>query len=77
MDIARIIDNRWRKKVLEWRPGTRYRNVEWPPIRWTDDRTRAILGRGQSRSQQERDSPLTSKLPDWKRLNHFYATLIH
>ena len=35
--IARRTDNRWGKKVLEWRPRTGRRSVGRPPTRWTDD----------------------------------------
>ncbi|KAI8427201.1 hypothetical protein MSG28_014804 [Choristoneura fumiferana] len=35
--IARRTDNRWGRKVLEWRPRTGRRSVGRPPTRWTDD----------------------------------------
>ena len=35
--IARRTDNRWGRKVLEWRPRIGKRSVGRPPTRWTDD----------------------------------------
>ena len=36
--IARTTDDRWTKKILEWRPRHEaYRNRGRPPTRWTDD----------------------------------------
>ncbi|RVE52335.1 hypothetical protein evm_002973 [Chilo suppressalis] len=35
--IARGSDNRWVRKVLEWRPRTGRCSVGRPPTRWTDD----------------------------------------
>lgn len=36
--IARVLDDRWTKKILEWRPrDSAYRSRERPPTRWTDD----------------------------------------
>lgn len=36
--IARIQDNRWTKRIIEWRPRQdAYRNRGRPPTRWSDD----------------------------------------
>ena len=35
--ICRRIDNRWVKRVLEWRPCFGKRNVERSPVIWGDD----------------------------------------
>ena len=43
--IARRTDNRWGRKVLEWRPRTGRRSVGRPPTRWTDDIVRVAGNR--------------------------------
>ena len=43
--IARRTDNRWGRKVLEWRPRTGKRSVGRPPTRWTDDIVRVAGNR--------------------------------
>jgi hypothetical protein len=35
--ISRRTDNRWGKRVLEWRPRLGKRSVGRPPARWDDD----------------------------------------
>lgn len=36
--IARVQDNRWTKRIIEWRPRQdAYRNRGRPPTRWSDD----------------------------------------
>jgi hypothetical protein len=35
--ISRRTDNRWGKRVLEWRPRLRKRSVGRPQARWRDD----------------------------------------
>lgn len=36
--VARLTDNRWTRRILEWRPRREaYRNRGRPPTRWTDD----------------------------------------
>lgn len=35
--IARMSDDRWTRKLLEWRPRIDKRNQGRPPTRWTDD----------------------------------------
>ena len=43
--VARRTDNRWGRKVLEWRPRTGRRSVGRPPARWTDDLVRVAGSR--------------------------------
>ncbi|KAI8423169.1 hypothetical protein MSG28_014224 [Choristoneura fumiferana] len=43
--IARRTDNRWGRKVLEWRPRTGRRSIGRPPTRWTDDIVRVAGNR--------------------------------
>ncbi|KAG6440870.1 hypothetical protein O3G_MSEX001526 [Manduca sexta] len=43
--IARRTDDRWGRKVLEWRPRTGKRKVGRPPTRWTDDLARVAGSR--------------------------------
>jgi hypothetical protein len=35
--ISRRTDNRWRKRVLEWRPCLGKRSIGRPQVRWSDD----------------------------------------
>lgn len=53
--IARRTDNRWGKKVLEWRPRTGRRSVGRPPTRWTDDIV-AVAGSRWMEAAQDRSS---------------------
>nr|ADI61810.1 endonuclease-reverse transcriptase [Bombyx mori] len=39
--ICRRTDNRWGRRVLEWRPRTGKRSVGRPPARWSDDLRKA------------------------------------
>ncbi|KAG7296310.1 hypothetical protein JYU34_021440 [Plutella xylostella] len=51
--ICRRTDNRWGRRVLEWRPRTGKRSVGRPPARWTDD-LRRVAGRGWMRKAEDR-----------------------
>ncbi|CAG9120224.1 unnamed protein product [Plutella xylostella] len=42
--VARRADDRWSRKVLEWRPRVGKRRVGRPPTRWSDD-LRKVAGR--------------------------------
>jgi hypothetical protein len=44
--ISRRTDNRWGKRVLEWRPRLGKRNVGHPQARWSDDLRRRLAGAG-------------------------------
>ena len=41
---VRQSDERWNRKILEWRPMTTRRSRGRPPTRWTDDIKRACEG---------------------------------
>lgn len=61
--VARLTDNRWTKRILEWRPRQEaYRNRGRPPTRWTDD-----LKRCQGNWMQAAQDRST-----WKRLREAY-----
>ena len=51
--ICRRSDNRWGRRVLEWRPRTGRRSVGRPPARWTDD-LKAAAGSGWMRKAEDR-----------------------
>ncbi|CAH0690392.1 unnamed protein product [Spodoptera exigua] len=51
--ICRRIDDRWSKRVLEWRPRLGKRSVGRPPARWTDD-IRRVAGSGWMRRAEHR-----------------------
>ncbi|CAG9118773.1 unnamed protein product [Plutella xylostella] len=51
--ICRRTDNRWGRRVLEWRPRTGKRSVGRPPARWTDD-LRRVAGSGWMRKAEDR-----------------------
>ncbi|KAG7305016.1 hypothetical protein JYU34_010462 [Plutella xylostella] len=51
--ICRRNDNRWGRRVLEWRPRTGKRSVGRPPARWTDD-LRRVAGSGWMRKAEDR-----------------------
>jgi len=38
-DVARRNDDRWTRRLLEWRPVNDKRIARRPPTRWRDDRT--------------------------------------
>jgi hypothetical protein len=42
--ISRRTNNRWGKRVLEWRPRLGKRSVERPQARWSDDLRRTRTG---------------------------------
>ncbi|CAG9133144.1 unnamed protein product [Plutella xylostella] len=41
--VARRADDRWSRKVLEWRPRVGKRRVGRPPTRWSDDLRKKLL----------------------------------
>ena len=43
--VCRRTDDRWSRKVLEWRPRVGKRRVGRPPARWTDD-LKKVAGSG-------------------------------
>ncbi|CAH0677679.1 unnamed protein product [Spodoptera exigua] len=51
--ICRRTDDRWSKRVLEWRPRLGKRSVGRPPARWTDD-IRRVAGSGWMRRAEHR-----------------------
>ncbi|CAB3248796.1 unnamed protein product [Arctia plantaginis] len=51
--ISRRTDNRWGKRVLEWRPRLGKRSVGRPQARWSDD-LRKMAGRSWMREAQNR-----------------------
>jgi hypothetical protein len=51
--ISRRTDNRWCKRVLEWRPRLGKRSVGRPPARWSDD-LRRTAGRSWMRVAEDR-----------------------
>jgi hypothetical protein len=51
--ISRRTDNRWGKRVLEWRPRLGKRNVGHPQARWSDD-LRRTSGRSWMRVAEDR-----------------------
>jgi hypothetical protein len=51
--ISRRIDNRWAKRVLEWRPRLGKRSVGRPQARWSDDLHRTA-GRSWMRVAKDR-----------------------
>ena len=51
--ICRRTDDRWSKRVLEWRPRLGKRSVRHPPARWSDD-IRKVAGIGWMRRAQDR-----------------------
>jgi hypothetical protein len=51
--ISRITDNRWGKRVLEWRPRLGRFSVGRPQARWSDDLCRTA-GRSWMRVAEDR-----------------------
>ncbi|KAG6461226.1 hypothetical protein O3G_MSEX012494 [Manduca sexta] len=51
--ICRRTDNRWGKRVLEWRPRLGKRSVGRPPARWSDD-LRKVAGKNWMRQAEDR-----------------------
>lgn len=51
--ISRRTDNRWGKRVLEWRPRLGKCSVERPQARWSDD-LRGMAGRSWMRVANDR-----------------------
>lgn len=53
--VCRRTDNRWGKRVLEWRPRLGKRSVGRPQARWSDDLQRVAgrnwMGRAEDRAQ--------------------------
>ncbi|CAG9788817.1 unnamed protein product [Diatraea saccharalis] len=52
--ISRRTDNRWGKRVLEWRPRLGKRSVGRPQARWSDD-LRKMAGRSWMRTAENRN----------------------
>jgi hypothetical protein len=50
--ISRRTDNRWGKRVLEWRPRLGKRSVGRPQARWSDDLRRRWRELGEAYVQQ-------------------------
>ena len=50
-----MTDNRWTKKVMEWRPRTGKRSIGRPQARWMDD-IKLVAGGGWMRVAQDRES---------------------
>lgn len=61
--IARYDDNRWTRRVLEWKPRETKRNLGRPQKRWVDD-IRAVAGRQWMRLARDRER--------WKQLGETY-----
>lgn len=40
--VARMQNNRWTKRLIEWRPRADKRSRDRPPTRWTDDIKRIV-----------------------------------
>ena len=51
--ICRRADNRWGRKLIEWRPRSGKRSAGRPPARWTDDLKKAA-GSGWTRRAEDR-----------------------
>ena len=51
--ICRRTDNRWGRRVLEWRPRLGKRSVGRPWARWSDD-IRKVAGSGWKRKTEDR-----------------------
>ncbi|CAB3258972.1 unnamed protein product [Arctia plantaginis] len=58
--ISRRTDNRWGKRVLEWRPRLGKRSVGRPQARWSDD-LRKMAGRSWMREAQNRSNSLSAE----------------
>lgn len=44
--ITRQTNNRWGRKVLDWRPRIGGRSIGQPPTSWTDDILKVVGNRG-------------------------------
>ncbi|CAH2092277.1 unnamed protein product [Euphydryas editha] len=62
--IVRRTDNRWGKKVLEWRPRLGKRSTGRPPTRWTDDLKKTAGNRWIQRAQDR---------VEWRRLGEAHV----
>ncbi|XP_072943439.1 uncharacterized protein [Epargyreus clarus] len=62
--IVRRTDNRWGRKVLEWRPRLGKRSTGRPPTRWTDDLKRTAGNRWMQTAQDR---------SEWRRLGEAYV----
>lgn len=62
--ICRRTDNRWGKRVLEWRPRLGKRSVGRPQARWSDD-LRRTAGRNWMREAENR--------PKWRAIGEAYV----
>lgn len=62
--IVRRTDNRWGRKVLEWRPRFGKRNTGRPPTRWTDDLKKTAGIRWIQRAQERME---------WRALGEAYV----
>lgn len=60
--IARMTDNRWTKRLIEWRPREDKRSRGRPPTRWSDD-VRRIAGNWINKAQDRKK---------WKNLEEAY-----
>ncbi|CAG9833161.1 unnamed protein product [Diabrotica balteata] len=61
--VPRYNDNRWTRRILEWRPRTTTRSMGRPQKRWVDD-IRAVAGKQWIRLAQDRER--------WKQLGETY-----
>ncbi|CAL1683895.1 unnamed protein product [Lasius platythorax] len=68
--LARTTDERWTKRVLEWRPREEaYRSRGRPPTRWTDDIKRICPNWIQEAQQRDRWNELRKTyVQQWTRL---------
>jgi hypothetical protein len=62
--IARRDDQRWTRRILEWRPWTSKRGVGRPPVRWSDDIVRVA---GTKWMQMAQDREL------WRKMGEAYV----
>ncbi|XP_072931484.1 uncharacterized protein [Epargyreus clarus] len=62
--IARRTDNRWGRKVLEWRPRVGKRSTGRPPTKWTDDLKKTAGNRWLQRARDRLE---------WRQLGEAYV----
>lgn len=68
--IARIEDERWTKRVLDWEPYQHKRPVERPPERWDSDIERFLIREQHTRNQNWQQ--MVNDRNKWKSLKEAY-----
>ncbi|CAG9106243.1 unnamed protein product [Plutella xylostella] len=75
--VARRADDRWSRKVLEWRPRVGKRRVGRPPTRWSDDLRKVAGSRWmQMAGKQVRNPELKDLLPYGFAIHHAGMTRV-